>query len=378
MITVIIKNYETEEEICKITLKPKKDSLTEALQQIADIQETDDILKLGGPCRLKASGFGLGISSIKCNGAYNSSNDDKEPEEIYKVVDRHFIPTGLKVSVSSYKAALLLNLGVSVPAGLFGLGGMTTGYLRKLTNANIYYSTAEDAKSFLSPTEIYNYLEKNKKKFQYLVSKNGLYLSVAYATNEYRKDIESMDAKKKRRWDINMEKLQKLIDEINATETLDLSRDGMSPEIAKLADWEDNGSDGEAPYIVTDYDINSEIKYRVNKIGCFDSIYEDLISEQWIKMSSYGNIFPLDDNAEKAVRMAKKHDLIPYHVIKSEFSFGTCYDVLYVSRRPSEWIIERVDVRNNLMSYCYNADTDEDEIGAIQISVANGSIRRIG
>ena len=92
----------------------------------------------------------------------------------------------------------------------------------------------------------------------------------------------------------------------------------------------------------------------------------------------YGILFWLEEHEQQLVdEFQNKHkDYLVYHVIKTETrDFGTVYDLLYVSPNEDDWILDRKELKNNLvMSYSV---TEFAEFGLIKIRCINGGLTRI-
>lgn len=93
-------------------------------------------------------------------------------------------------------------------------------------------------------------------------------------------------------------------------------------------------------------------------------------------MSIGGFLYHLDENAEKAVQVAKDEGLYPYHVICSTLrEIGTVYDVLFVGNETEDWEYERPSGKEEEIITIYSVGPFT-EMGSIGIKRQFGGLIR--
>lgn len=393
MVTVILSNYDTREELKKFNFNPPrgcKNEMEEALKYVETWQQTEDILRLGKPCKIKRDGFGLGIQNITTNGCYQSticdtrfSTSNKEPNYLCIVEGTQSEQTNLRIEARLYKCGLVINTGREVTCGLFS-SRTEPAYFKKLTAKKLSYGTKNTAKLFDSPLDVKNYILKKKDVFENMVTQHGFELSVEYVTDEYKADMDaafSENQKLNKRWNAQMKELEQLLDELNSTESETIYATEKTKE---LAEWELNGCEGERPTPLTEEDLIAEAALRMKILNIDSSIIENFKTSGKLFMNKTSlnspAVFELDQNAAEAVRKAKEESgLYPYLVIRTDSEMlGEITDVLYVSKSPGEWQIERPNADGYVMSYCISdAQHGEAEFGNIRVKAIGIGVKRI-
>lgn len=126
--------------------------------------------------------------------------------------------------------------------------------------------------------------------------------------------------------------------------------------------------------------VKEEALERMKLLKLHPNIIKEFKDENKLNRSEYGYgiLFWLEEHEQQLVdEFQNKHkDYLVYHVIKTETrDFGTVYDLLYVSPNEDDWILDRKELKNNLvMSYSV---TEFAEFGLIKIRCINGGLARI-
>ncbi|TFI60564.1 hypothetical protein CKN63_13450 [Carnobacterium divergens] len=94
-------------------------------------------------------------------------------------------------------------------------------------------------------------------------------------------------------------------------------------------------------------------------------------------------INPIIYNIEKKIledvrKFEKEHNVVVYHIVKSETEYGTLYDYLFVSNNQDEWEYDREDIANDVAFVWVNNTTVPhfSEFGTIGILPKMGGILR--
>ena len=126
--------------------------------------------------------------------------------------------------------------------------------------------------------------------------------------------------------------------------------------------------------------VKEEALERMKLLKLHPNIIKEFKDENKLNRSEYGYgiLFWLEEHEQQLVdEFQNKHkDYLVYHVIKTETrDFGTVYDLLYVSPNEDDWILDRKELKNNLvMSYSV---TEFAEFGLIKIRCINEGLARI-
>ncbi|MEG1299682.1 MAG: hypothetical protein RSC93_03180 [Erysipelotrichaceae bacterium] len=385
-----IKNYETKEVICNYQKDVK--SFTEAMQDIKMEQEVNNILKLEEPGSF-AQGFsygGLGIVSIFDNETYASStiNDDacvvysggamsigdnssvkpKEPTNIVVETENGKKEIPLKLEINIYLSGFLISIGKKGDAAMF-CAKQVPLYFNKKTKTHVKYGPAEAAKKFKSLKALYLYLLKEKDMFSFLCKSSDAVVSWNYASDDFQKEIEKTlhDEKNNKAFNEVKLKLETLLDEINEKEEVD----NCVAEEAEQLNLPENASIDE---------MKAEAINRLTEMKVIPTVITHFKKDELYYSEFNGMIYNLNEDANKALKEVKDSGYLPYHVIRSETSFGDLYAVLYVTFHAQDnWTNgERVDKNGYVFAYVYNATHPElSEFGEIQIKPSNGGIQRI-
>lgn len=394
MITVILRNRKTGEEICRfpyVNKKRRDETLRNAIREISRLQETEDILKLGRTCRLKDGKLGLGIGKIYTNSkecvestlpmetvdSVTSQKDDfvsvctghirdedlayEEPEEL---MDGEGNSLGITIQAESYACGLVLNTGRTMQCGIFGMGGTQPAYFEKFTSSKVYSNSKDRCKLYESPSKLLKAMKQKLDIFKNLVDSDFQY-SVEYVTAQFEQEIMSLPENKKKKWDKDMEELRNFLEELNQKEkTIHYATDAAKA----VAEWEMTQK-GDQPPRLSEEDLKAEAIFRMKEMGLWDKIINTFSANgKMFQHESYGIIYDLDKDARDAVEKVRGLGLYPYLVIKTETMDGNMYDVLFVSENPAEWEFERCDKDGCLTSCCVSdLNFGDTEIGEIKI-----------
>lgn len=118
---------------------------------------------------------------------------------------------------------------------------------------------------------------------------------------------------------------------------------------------------------------------RMKEMKLYKTVIDDFVSDNKLYMSEFGGILcDLNEEAESAVRETERYGL-PYHVVRSQSSFGDMYAVLFVSEHQDEWWAERCDPETgSVIAYVYNSTyTDNSELGSVGLRTAGGGLMRV-
>ena len=226
------------------------------------------------------------------------------------------------------------------------LGRTYECYLAKITSRNYKWGGIGGAKVFNSWKELGKFLEKQEDTMNYIVSMKN----IEFVPEEIGIGVKS-DEKSKA-------KVDDLLENINGVE----------------ANTEDTS---DVPMEVTEEDIRKEIEYRMKKLDLWDEVVTGWKNDGKIYLSDNHIVFSLDDEAIKAIEAVRKNNEVPYHVILNHFKDYDTYDVLYVSKEPEAWKLERVSGDGWLMAYSWMVPFQDGEHGNIRVVSSAGGLQRI-
>ncbi|MCL2321845.1 MAG: hypothetical protein FWC47_07040 [Oscillospiraceae bacterium] len=125
----------------------------------------------------------------------------------------------------------------------------------------------------------------------------------------------------------------------------------------------------------------NEALSRLNMLKLHPNVKNDFKNEGKInKSEGCGLLFWLDEKEQEYVNEFQDiYCTLVYHVIVTNFQFGKCFSILYVSAYKDEWEIEIEDLENNCpIAYVKNLDDPESsEFGAIKIESRIGGLVRL-
>lgn len=381
---VIILDYDTKKEIGIFSCEGEKSSLklSSCLSEIDKRQREEDVLKLGRVGFLEREGFSLGISEYITSGTVSSTIEIKDLSKIsdvhnldiksidelsksypktlkFREYDNSKTDTGKRIIAIGYKEGLVLNTGKFLE-GIISLYSKKPAYFIKFSSSRIHCGSVSDAKLFKTPTEVTRYVRKFRDYFEYVVKNHGYSLSIEYANNLFKSDIERLPEKKLAKWNEQMQELKDLIDDINNV-----------PD-----DVEENNF----PEEVTPEIMREEAISRMKNLKLMDEVISNFKNGKLMMSEFAGILYDLNDEAKEAVEKVKEYGYLPYHIIRTHTEFGELYDVLFVSDNTESWQYERRNKRyKDMYSYCYNATVpDFSSTGTIIVESLNGGVKREG
>jgi len=406
MIRVTLRNYDTNEEIYKFDYsahRGEKEDLWQALRFVENLQKEQDVLGLGRPCFLKVRSGYLGITSFSSKGVYSTTKSLEAPDEV-KEVNSTFIGkpkynekepdellisshpelnrepyenTGIRITASSYMCGLVLNTGRQFQGGFLGMGGTQDAYFIKNTSTKTHSGAKSAAKKFDSPAKVKKLILNKRNVFEYLVKSHGYNFSVEYTCEEYKHDVMSMDEKKRKKWDREMQDLELLLKEIN---NLEQKTEYATEAAKKYVEWANSNREEMPPAPITTDDMKAEAVYRMKKLGMWDKAIDAFKDGKVMQSEALGIMYDISNEAKEIIDKLETSGYIVYSVIKTESrDLGTIYDCLYVSKCPEEWAEERCSNDGYVPSACISDATFGNvEFGDIKIVSVNGGLKRVG
>ena len=126
-------------------------------------------------------------------------------------------------------------------------------------------------------------------------------------------------------------------------------------------------------------EVKDEAIERMKLLQLHPNVIKEFQDENRLnKSESFGILYWLKDEEQQLVdEFEKEHKgFVVYHVIKTEtVDFGTIYDLLFVSIFEYNWVLERKELKDDIViSYSV---TPFSEIGPICIKQKNGGLVRI-
>ena len=366
---IIVKDYDTKQEIARISVK-KLDSLFDVKQYL-----TLEMLRLKD-CRIIDSGInqystknGIMTNDPDVTGAtdvaYTGRNSsvigpgasnvlkDAAPSNIKVLFDGDDKATELSIrlSVTAYPEGYVINSG-KMSTNIFG--GRKPAYFASVGKRNFKCTSIDGAHLFLNMKAVLTYLEKHTDVFRYMVTEYGYEFSVEPASYLFASSLENIPAKDAKL----LGQVETILAEINTEPEKDCE------EVLEG--------------IATPEEIKAEAESRLKNLGVMNSVVENFKNGK-IFMSEFGGmIYDLSSSAKVAVNKAIERGLYPYAVCRNQASFGDSYAVLAVGNDKEEWQFERADKNGICYAYVYNADHPElSEYGEVQIASANGGLMRI-
>ena len=353
MIQVIMKNYDTNAEIFRC--KAKRFNRPSDLLPILSMQQAEnDILGIGSASYL-ITDIGINQWTVKGNvlDSGTKHNPDSMPDPVVIFSEGKKIKTDLRVQIIAYPKGYVLFTGKTNQSIL---GTKSPQYITHIGKRNVRTSSLAGCHIFPSLRSIEAYIIKHKKVLQYLVTEYGNQFSVEYANSMFEEEMKACknaDMEYKR-----METVQEMLDEINHVQVSEEETpipEGCSPQ-----------------------DQRMEAVERMKKLHLWERIIDEFEKNNKIYQSETGGIlYDPDKTAQKVIKDISEKGYVPYHVVVSNATFGTCYNVLYVSNDTGSWKMERPDRYGILHVYVYNASAQEfSEYGEICVQNSNGGLIR--
>jgi hypothetical protein len=337
-----------------------------ARTDLARMQETDDILKIGKNLCVKDWGFksyftaglvGNTMSkegSMTCITGSNSfifgsteNLDIEEPNNVLLYNDE--LPNKveelpLKVGFVFYEEGWVLGNG-KTNCNIFNIMG-SKSYIASIGSRNIRTSSISGAKIFKTKKSMLDFLTKHREALEYCVETYGYHISMqptnSYFETSYQETLKGKSLEK----DIAISnEINELIDAINQSAISDGYDESHLPSEATIET------------------MQAEVIYRMKKLNLWDVIIDEYRKSGKVYMSEYGIIYELDDAAKKVVNEVLDKGYIPYHVVHTSTTIGEMYNVLYVSDDISNWKYERGNVDGYLYNVTYNVTIDDCEYG---------------
>lgn len=369
MKTMVIKNYDTKEELTRIKVR-KLDSLFGIAKLLSP-----EMLGLPGDVRI----VDAGITSFSSKNGVMSNDpeineeaevvrtgvnssvigpgakkmEEKEPHKVRIAQPESWNPEeiDLRLAVTAYPEGYLINTG-KFTTSIFGT--RHPAYFSSIGKRNFKSSSAEYARLFSSIKAVADYLEKNQDTFRFMVETYGYEFSVEPSCPLFAPSLDDIPKKDQK----HLERLTMILDEINATD------DEEEEETVECG-------------IATDRELEVEALRRLQKLNVMDTVIKSF-QKRKLFMSEFGGIlYDLNEDATAAVAEAKKRNLFPYAVCRTQTEIGDMYTVLGVSRNKEEWGFERPTHNGECLAYVYNAnDPLFSEYGDVIVEGANGGIIR--
>lgn len=126
---------------------------------------------------------------------------------------------------------------------------------------------------------------------------------------------------------------------------------------------------------------------RLRQLKMLPNVIEDFEKEDRIYYSErlnqvFDGVLYWLSNSEDFITIVKdfeeKHEALVYHAQLTNFAFGKCLTLLFVSKHEKKWARDREDLQNG-EAYCYvvNLDVPEfSEFGYCGIEPKNGGVTR--
>ena len=124
-------------------------------------------------------------------------------------------------------------------------------------------------------------------------------------------------------------------------------------------------------------DKQKEAIFRLETLKLDTKVLEDFTNGKIYMSNEFGNLCELDKSCKDIIKYLSKKNLLVYHILKTQTSFGLMYSFLYVSDSEDDWDYER-PTESYVATYCYNKTIpDYSEFGDIFFEVINGKIVRL-
>ena len=125
----------------------------------------------------------------------------------------------------------------------------------------------------------------------------------------------------------------------------------------------------------------AEAVKRIKMLGLMDNPVREFEEEGRVNVSHMlGLLYWLDEEEEAMVEeFERKYDAVVYHVIKSNTTIGTMYNLLHVGKYEEDWEYDRDSIKDSYpFVYVVNKDVPEfSEYGCIGVKRCNGGLVRI-
>lgn len=380
MKVVLIKNYETGEELAQLRTSKLENLHYDLAKLLSNEQEKEDILGLGYTCRILDAGItsywekGVVMSNETDNGestifhtgrnsavlgsgaSVSGLTQNRVPSVVEVFQNGKRMKTSLRLTVTAYPEGYVLSTGKQ-SVNIFGT--RSDMYLKSIGKSNVRFTSLMGAHIFPTIASLKTYVEKHRSVMEHLVKKKGYNFQVEIASEFFAPSFKDIPVKDQK----IMPDLFAMLSDINA------SYEPESPE-----EFEDEPMTGTA----TQEEMKSEAIRRLEDLDVMSSVVSAFKRTGKIYRSEFGGIlYDLDEISKTAIGMLPE-DYTPYAVICTHTVFGTIYDVLYVTPNKGDWPYERMDRNGFCASYAYNADDPQlSEFGSIQIQNANGGIVRM-
>ena len=361
-----VKDEKRDELVYEYNSKISLDKPFEIRDEILELQNKDDFLKLGKKLN------SLGITSISCHGravdSFGFDGDEKMVQTgknscligysarkgipndgndcVYLDEDGVAVPDeSIVLSFTAYESGLMLSTGKTI-SGIFT--GNEPAYLSKITKKNIISRGLKNAKLFTTYKSLIEYLEKNEHSLKYAVKELGFDLEL----------VSVFDGAKDSNKNEIVQQALNLIEEFNAV--------GHNPTQREL------------PKTLNDEEIQKECIARLKDLDVMNDVVNNFKKGKVMMSEFNGILYNLDKNAQRAIEIVEGYDCKPYHVVVSPICGQNVYAVLYTSNNTDEWEYERLNPKGQLDSWVYMPDYDQVEHGPIWVTACSGGVARIG
>lgn len=376
---LLIFDFETKELLSSLEL-PSNDSLFHLENEISKFQEQEDILKLGKTCVVRDLGIkeffrkGFVRDSMSQNGSiekhtsdfsmvYGYSNDIAKEPDFVSILDenKEVVKTTKKIGLVSYECGWVLNTGKE-STNIFG--GRNKTYLKSIGTRNFRGAPLGDCRLFKDKKALLTYVTKNKDALHFLVERYGYYWEVEPCCSNFEEDynesLENMTTNKKTKEEMISKELEELLSSINADDTSNEDTSDL-PQASELT-----------------YELmKKEALQRMRSLDLYSKIINEYENSDKIYFSEFGGmLYDLDEIAKRAVAKCRELGYVPYHVVKTNTTFGNLVQVLYVSNDVDNWPYERKQKNDCLYNLCYMENVDDYEFGESKFVAANGGLVR--
>lgn len=376
MIVIVIKNYDTGEEIGRVFTR-KLSCLFDAGDIISNVQQDEDILHLGFTCSVSSTGVTSYVTkgvvmtndpdaastANSCHEkrdnqtavAFGSGLSAKPPKYVKIRKDSGKVEEiPLRLLLTAYPEGYVLSVGKE-SFNIFG--ARHKEYLAGIGSRNVRFASICGCRIFPTIAKLYAFAEKNEDTLRDLVAK-GYCFSVEPTCSQFAPSMDEIPTKDQKA----MGKLKELLDAINES---CVEEEDLAPLTGCAADRE----------------MKDEAIRRLKKLGVADSVVNAFEKHGALYVSEFGGILYYQNaNSMTAVSQVRNSPsgLLPYTVICNHTTYGDIYTVLYVSRDKSNWQSERPNRSGYCLAYGYNvSDPEFSEYGVVQIQSANGGLVRV-
>lgn len=375
MKVVIIKNYDTGEEIIRFKTAKLRNLFADLDYSISKVKDPlglggnytvrcgiksfseQDLVMTNDPFRLKGN-EDICMTGPNTTVFGNGSSRHQTPPDPVLVFNENGGKTlDLRLAVTAYPEGYVLNTG---KMGTNFLGGRKQVYLSTIGKRNFKFSAKTGAHIFSTIEAMLSYCEKHQKELEYMVSYYGYDFSIEPTCDLFAESLDDIPAKDRP----FLPELQSMLDQINHT-------------VSEANEPEENLSGTATPE-----EMKAEAVKRLRMLGVMENpvIRDFQTSGKIYRSESGGILYDLDEQAQEAVDVFQKEwNYLPYAVIVSYTEIGTMYTVLFVSPNKEEWPGERPDTRDGFCyAYVYNADDPMlSELGGVLVEGANGGLCRV-